>query len=65
MPETETVFFADDDGTAPLFEWLDRQDRKVQDKCLVKVERLRELGYEQGGYRWLRRKPRCRGNSSQ
>lgn len=25
MPETETVFFADDDGTAPLLEWLDEQ----------------------------------------
>jgi len=46
MPETETVFFADDDGMAPLLEWLDEQDRKVQDKCLAKVERLQELGYE-------------------
>ena len=46
MPETETVFFADDDGAAPLLEWLDEQDRKVQDKCLVKVDRLQELGYE-------------------
>ena len=46
MPETETVFFADDDGTAPLLEWLDEQDPKVQDKCLVKIERLQQLGYE-------------------
>ena len=46
MPRTETVFFADDDGTAPLLEWLDQQDRKVQDKCLAKIERLQELGYE-------------------
>ena len=46
MPETETEFFADDDGTAPLLEWLDGQDRKVQDKCLAKIERLQELGYE-------------------
>jgi phage-related protein len=46
MPETETVFFADDDGAAPLLEWLDKLDRKVQDKCLVKIERLQELGYE-------------------
>ncbi len=45
MPRTETVFFADDDGTAPLLDWLDGQDRKVQDKCLVKIERLQELGY--------------------
>jgi phage-related protein len=46
MPETETVFFADDDGAVPLLEWLDKLDHKVQDKCLVKVERLQELGYE-------------------
>jgi hypothetical protein len=46
MPETDTVFFADDDGTAPLLDWLDDQDRKAQDKCLVKIERLQELGYE-------------------
>lgn len=46
MPETETIFFAEDDGTAPLLEWLERQDRKVQDKCIAKIERLQELGYE-------------------
>ena len=46
MPETDTVFFADDDRAAPLLEWLDKQDHKVQDKCLVRIERLQELGYE-------------------
>ena len=46
MPETEVVFFADEDGTAPLLVWLDRQEPKVQDKCLVKIERLEELGHE-------------------
>lgn len=29
-----------------MLEWLDQQDKKVQDKCLVRVERLAELGYE-------------------
>ena len=46
MPKTNVVFFADDEGVAPLVEWLDRQDRKVQDKCFVKIERLQELGHE-------------------
>jgi phage-related protein len=46
MPETKIVFFADNDGTVPLLEWLDARDRKVQDKCLVKLERLQELGHE-------------------
>lgn len=40
------VFFADDDGTAPLLDWLDKQDRKVQDKSLVKIERLEECGHD-------------------
>lgn len=30
MPEIEAVFFADDDGTAPLLEWLDGQDGQEQ-----------------------------------
>ena len=46
MPQSETVFFAGDDGAAPLLKWLDEQVRKVQDKCLAKIERLQELGYE-------------------
>lgn len=31
---------------SPLMEWMDGQIPKVRDKCLVKVERLAELGYE-------------------
>jgi phage-related protein len=46
MPKTEVVFFADDDGTAPLLEWLDAQQSKVQDKCIVRIERLAECGHE-------------------
>jgi phage-related protein len=46
MPKTTVVFFADDDGAVPLLDWLDRQDRKVQDKCLVKIERLEECGHD-------------------
>ncbi len=46
MPRTEVVLFAEDDGTAPLLDWLDNQDRKVQDKCLVRIERLGERGHE-------------------
>ena len=46
MPETTVVFFAEDDGSAPVLTWLDQQQTKVQDKCLVKIERLAELGHE-------------------
>jgi phage-related protein len=41
MPETKVVFFAEDDGTSLVLDWLDQQD-----KCLVKIERLGELGHE-------------------
>ena len=46
MPETEVVLFAETDGSCPLLEWLDQLPIKVQDKCIVKIERLKELGHE-------------------
>ncbi|NQT11996.1 MAG: type II toxin-antitoxin system RelE/ParE family toxin [Planctomycetes bacterium] len=46
MPETTVAFSSEDDGSSPLLTWLDQQQRKVQDKCLVKIERLAELGHE-------------------
>ena len=45
MPKTRVVFFAQG-GSAPLLEWLDAQNAKVQNKCLVRIERLAELGHE-------------------
>jgi phage-related protein len=30
----------------PVLEWLGALPAKVQDKCVVKIERLRELGHE-------------------
>jgi phage-related protein len=29
-----------------VLEWLDALPAKIQDKCVVKIERLRELGHE-------------------
>ncbi len=46
MPETEVLIFAEDDGSAPLLVWLDALATKVQDKCLVRIERLGEMGHE-------------------
>ena len=46
MPRTEVVFYAESDGTCPLLAWLDRLPQKVQDKCIVRIERLAELGHE-------------------
>ena len=46
MPQTGIVLFAEDDGTCPLLAWLDALPPKVQDKCLVRIARLGELGHE-------------------
>ncbi len=46
MPEIELVFFATDEGLSPVLEWLDSLPTKVQNKCIVRIERLAQLGYE-------------------
>lgn len=46
MPRTLVVFYKDHEGNVPVLEWLDGLPAKIQDKCVVKIERLRELGHE-------------------
>ena len=46
MPRTRVVLFRDADGVVPVLEWFDRLPEKAQDKCLARIERLRESGYE-------------------
>ena len=46
MPHLAVEFFAEDDGSSPLLDWLDDLPAKVQDKCTAKIERLTELGHE-------------------
>ena len=46
MPRTEVVFYRDDDGTVPVLDWLSGLSLKARLKCLVRIERLRELGYD-------------------
>jgi len=46
MPETQVIFFSEKDGSVPLLDWMDTVQAKVQDKCYIKIERLKELGYE-------------------
>jgi phage-related protein len=43
MPATTVVLFVDEDGVCPL---LDLLPTKAQDKCIVRIERLAELGHE-------------------
>jgi hypothetical protein len=46
MPRTRVAFYRDDDGTVPFLDWLDGLEDKTRDKCVVRIERLAELGYE-------------------
>lgn len=46
MPKTRVVFYRDAHGRVPVLEWLDTLPPNVQDKCVVKIERLRQLGHE-------------------
>lgn len=46
MPRTRVVFYREREGNVPVLEWLDTLPAKIQDKCVVKIERLRELGHE-------------------
>ena len=46
MPTIPVVFYRENDGTAPVLEWLDTLPAKAQDKCRIKIERLCELGHE-------------------
>lgn len=46
MPETAVAIFAEEDGSAPLLRWMDQLQIKVRDKCIVRIERLADMGYE-------------------
>ncbi len=46
MPKTEVVFYADKNGRCPALEWMDTIPQKAQEKCIVKVERLAQMGHE-------------------
>jgi hypothetical protein len=46
MPGTNVVLYREEDGSCPFLEWIEQLPAKVQAKCLLRVERLRELGHE-------------------
>src|SRR3989337_664454 len=46
MAKTSVVFYQEDPNNVPVLKWLDRLPFKVQDKCRVRIERLRDLGHE-------------------
>ena len=46
MPKIQVIFYQDETGTVPVLTWLDDLLPKIRAKCIVKIERLRELGHE-------------------
>ena len=46
MPKTTVFLYCEEDGSCPFLEWLDDLPVKAKAKCLLRVERLRELGHE-------------------
>ena len=46
MPSTTVVFFIEDDKSIPSLIWLDDLPVKVQDKFIVRIERLAECGFD-------------------
>jgi len=46
LAKTEVVIYCETDGTAPFLTWFGRLPENAQDKILVRIERLRELGHE-------------------
>jgi phage-related protein len=46
VPKTRVIFYQDEEGTVPLLVWFDELTNKAQDKCRLKLERLRDLGHE-------------------
>lgn len=46
VPRARLVFFRDDDGSCPFLDWFEELQVKAQDKCYLRLERLRELGHE-------------------
>ncbi len=46
---TQVVFYQDSDGTSPVHAWLlelKRRQRRAFAKCVVRIRRLAQLGYE-------------------
>ena len=46
MPTTRIVLYKDGKENVPLFQWFDSIPPKARDKCVARLERLRDLGHE-------------------
>ncbi len=46
MPQTRVVLYREEDGRVPFVNWFAMLPAKVQDRCRIRIERLKELGHE-------------------
>jgi phage-related protein len=46
VPRTNVVLYREEDGRCPFLEWFAELPAKAQDKCFLRLERLREIGHE-------------------
>lgn len=46
MPQTRVVLYREEDGSCPFLDWFNELPAKAQDKCYLRLERLREMGHE-------------------
>jgi phage-related protein len=46
VPTIGVVLYREEDGSCPFLEWFEELPTKVQDKCYIRLERLREMGHE-------------------
>jgi phage-related protein len=46
VPKITVVLYREEDGSCPFLDWYGELPVKVQAKCLLRLERLRELGHE-------------------
>ena len=46
MPRTKVVLYQEENGSCPFLVWFSALPAKAQDKCFLRLERLREVGHE-------------------
>jgi hypothetical protein len=43
VPQTRVVLYREEDGSCPFLNWFNELPAKAQDKCYLRLERLREI----------------------
>jgi len=46
VPKSRVVLYREEDGSCPFLQWFGELPTKVQDRCYLRLERLREKGHE-------------------